>query len=169
MAKLLVTCRDLYGEFRTKLCIRDAFEDPEISSSGFRAVLHVEIEGNVLELAEMMIRECFYDIGRVVPVLYEGNSTLTELKELAIKTALENIGEEESICFRLHKRGAHGLDKPTPEIEYEVGGSIHDALTKKYGKKPKVDLKSADITVISEVLGPLVEVGITRKNWWEEE
>ncbi|MEE9594344.1 MAG: THUMP domain-containing protein [Candidatus Hydrothermarchaeales archaeon] len=168
MAKLLVTCRDLYGESRTKLCIRDSFEDPQITSTGFRAVLHVEVEGDSVELAEKMTWECFYEIGRVVPVLYAGNSTLEELKELAIKTALEQVRVEDSFCFRVSKRGIHGLDDPTPEIEFEVGGSIHDALMEKYGKKPKVDLKNSDITVIGEVLGPDLKVGIIRKTWSED-
>ncbi len=164
---MLVTCRDLYGEFQAKLCIRDAFEDSTISHTGFRAVLHVEMEGDAVALAEKTMRECFYDIGRAVPVLYEGNSTLEDLKGLAVKAALEYVGEGESFCFRLYKRGAHGLEKPTPDIEYEVGGMIHDELTKKYGKKPKVDLRSPGVTVIGEVLGSKLEVGIVRKSWGE--
>jgi tRNA(Ser,Leu) C12 N-acetylase TAN1 len=165
MAKLLVTSRSLYRELRTKLCVRDAFEDSKITSTGFRAVLHVEIDGDPLELAEKVTRECFYEIGRAVPVLHVGKSTLEELQMLAVKTALEHIRSEESFCFRLNKRGSHSLDTPTPEIEFEVGGSIHDALAEKYGGKPKVNLEDPDITVVAEVLGPTLEVGIIRKSW----
>jgi len=168
MPKLLVTCRDLYGESRTKICIRDIFEDAKISTTGFRAVLHVEMEGDPLELAEKMTYECFYEIGRVVPVLFEGNSTLDDLRELAIKTALEHIGPDDSFNFRLYKRGDHELDMPSPEIEYDVGGSVHDALAEKYGKKPRVNLSSPDIAIVGEVLGPSIEVGIIRKTWSED-
>ncbi len=168
MAKLLVTCRDLYGASRTKLCIRDTLENSKVSLSEFRAVLHVEVEGDAIELAEKVTRECYYEIGRVVPVIFEGDSTLNVLKEFAIDTALEHVGKDDSFSFRLHKRGDHGLDEPSPDIEYEVGGSIHDALSKKFGKKPRVDLDNPDIIVIGEVLGPTVEVGIIRSVWMED-
>ncbi len=168
MAKLLITCRNLYGESQAKLCLRDALEGITITPTSFRAVLHGELEGDSLKLAEEVMMECPYDIGRAVPVLEEGKSTPEELMEMTLKVGLEHIGVDESFCFRLHKRGAHGLEKPTPELEYEVGGAIHDELEKKYGKKPKVDLKDPDVMVVAEVLGECLEVGIIKKTWYEE-
>ncbi|MEE8167686.1 MAG: THUMP domain-containing protein [Candidatus Hydrothermarchaeales archaeon] len=168
MAKLLVTCRNLYGESQAKLCLRDVVEEVVIKPTEFRAVLHVEAEGDALELAEMVTRECPYEIARAVPILEEGESNLKALEELALRVALEYIKKDESFCFRLHKRGTHGLEKDTPEVEYEVGGVIHDALKNKFKKKPKVDLDDPDVTVVAEVLGEGLEVGIARKVWSED-
>lgn len=168
MGEAVVTCRSLYGEFQTLISLQRLLEGIEVSKTPFRAVLKVAHgEKSPLELAEKITRECFYDIGRAVPVLEKTDSTLEEIRRAAIKVALEHVGKGETFCFRLHKRGAHSLDNPTPELEYEIGGSIHDALWKKHGERPKVSLKDPDITVVAEVMGKESVVGVVRKEWQE--
>ncbi len=165
MARVLVTSRDLYGESRTRRCLRELYPNAKMTPTGFRAVLLVEAEGDALEVAGAITRECIYDIGRAVPVLAEGFSTQEDLSKLALDVALKFLERGKSFCFRLHKRGIHGLEKPTPDLEYEIGGAIHDALLARHGEKPKVDLKGADVIVTAEVLGAKLIVGIVRREW----
>jgi tRNA(Ser,Leu) C12 N-acetylase TAN1 len=165
MGEAVVTCRSLYGEHQTFISLQRLVEGIKVERTPFRAVLMVEHEMDALELAEIITRKCFFDIGRAVPVLVKTSSTLEDIREAAIKVALEHVGREESFCFRLHKRGSHSLEKPTPELEYEIGGSIHDALTEKHGKSPKVDLSNPDVTLVAEVLGSMALVGVIRKEW----
>lgn len=168
MGEAVVTCRSLYGEFQTFISLQRLREGIRVSRTPFRAVLRVRHdELGAMELAEMITRECFFDIGRAVPALREVSSTLEDIQEAAIGVALEHVGKGESFCFRLHKRGAHSLESPTPEIEYEVGGSIHDALWKKHGERPRVDLSKPDVTVVAEVLGDKTMVGVVREEWHE--
>lgn len=166
MGQAIVTSRTLYGEFQTTLTLRRIIEGIKITKTSFRAVLRAENEDmEALVLAEKITKECYYDIGRAVPVLAEVESSLEEVRKAAIKVALEHVKKEESFCLRIHKRGTHSLGKPTPELEYEIGGAVHDALAAKYKAKPKVDLSEPDLTVVVEVLGGESFVGILRKEW----
>ncbi|RPJ04437.1 MAG: hypothetical protein EHM36_10655 [Deltaproteobacteria bacterium] len=79
------------------------------------------------------------------------------------------IGQDESFAFRIHKRGSHGLGEDTPALERDIGGAIWDTLHEKYGKGPKVNLRSPDVAVIAEVLGPTTAVGVARRLWHENE
>lgn len=165
MAKLVVTSRDLTTLKKTRSALRRAIPGASIRGVGLRAIVLVEAEGSALELAEKVNRECWSSIGRAVAVLSEVESSFNPVKEAAVKAGMEYIGQEESFCFRLHKRGSHGLVEDTPKLEYEIGGDIWEVLEKKYGKKPKVDLRNPDVAVIAEVLGPQTAVGVLRKNW----
>ncbi|MEW6070410.1 MAG: THUMP domain-containing protein [Candidatus Thermoplasmatota archaeon] len=163
MGKLIVTARDLYGEGSLKRALQDI--GLVARSTGFRAVLAIETERDIFEVAQEIARKYPYDIGRVVAVLEEVESEDTAIKERAIFHALEHVGKEESFCFRVHKRGGHGITKPTPEFEYDVGGTIYEELEKKYGKKPSVNLKNPDIAIVAEVLGKRTLIGIWRGSW----
>lgn len=136
-----------------------------VRRAGFRGIFILEAEGDALELSKKINQECFQSIGRAMAVLAEVQSTLEAIKEAAVKIGAEHISEDEKFCFRLHKRGSHWLEQETPKLEYEIGGAIWVALQQKYGKKPNVDLKNPDITVVAEVLGPNTAVGIMRKAW----
>lgn len=50
------------------------------------------------------------------------------IKDAAVRISGEQIGSDESFCFRLHKRGAHGLEHDTLKIEQEIGGVIWTAV-----------------------------------------
>jgi tRNA acetyltransferase TAN1 len=166
MGQTIVTSRTLYGEFQTTLTLRRLIEGIRVAKTPFRAVLRVEHEEmEALKLAEKITRECYYDIGKAVPVLATVKSNLDEIREAAVRVALDHIKKGESFCLRIHKRGAHMLDKPTPKLEYEVGGAIHDALTEKHKEKPKVDLSNPEVTVVVEVLGKKSVVGVVKREW----
>ncbi len=169
MIRLLITCRDIYGEYETIKSLKRVVEGIKVKRTGFRAVLIAEVEeGDPIKIAEKVNRECSPDIGKVVLILEDVESNFENVKEAAVKVGLSQISEGESFCFRIYKRGSHYLDKPTPELEYEIGGTIYEELEEKFKKKPVVDLKDSDITIVAEVLGKRAEVGIIRKKWSEE-
>ncbi|GBE17450.1 tRNA s(4)U8 sulfurtransferase [archaeon BMS3Abin16] len=95
-------------------------------------------------------------------MLAEVESNPEEIREASVKVGLAYIKKGKSFCLRINKRGVHNLEKPTPELEYMVGGSVYDALAEKYMVKPKVDLSNPEITIIVEVLGMKSIVGIVR-------
>ena len=165
MGKLIVTARELDAAKRTVAALRAAIPDARVTRTGFRGIVALEAEVDALELAERVTRECFADIGRATAVLAEVDSTLDEIKRVAVRIGTEHIGKDERFCFRLHKRGAHMLALDTPRLEYEIGGAIWVALQQKHGVKPLVDLKNPDVTVVAEVLGPITAVGVVRKAW----
>jgi tRNA(Ser,Leu) C12 N-acetylase TAN1 len=165
MHKLLVTARDLYSARALKAFLRKLGFNPK--ATGFRAVLllYLEPEKDIFDCASELARKCSYEIGRIVAALEEVDSTEPYLKEAAVRIASKYIRKDESFCFRLHKRGAHKITKPTPEVEHDIGSAIYEELTKKYNKAPKVVLKEPELTVVAEVLGEKTLLGITRKEW----
>jgi len=165
MAKLIVTARELDATRQAVAALRTAIPDARVTRTGFRGIISIEAEGDALGLAERVTRECFADIGRATAVLAEVDSTLDEIKQVAVKIGAEHIREGERFCFRLHKRGAHMLELDTPKLEYEIGGAIRVALQQKYEVKPSVDLKNPDVTIVAEVLGPITAVGVVRRAW----
>jgi len=166
LGQAVVTSRTLYGEFQTTITLRKLIEGIRVRKTPFRAVLMVEHEEmEALGLAEEITRECYFDIGRAVPVLAEVESSLEDVREAAVKVALAHIRKGERFCLRINKRGAHALEKPTPELECEIGGAVHDALAEKHKAKPEVDLSDPEVTVLVEVLGRESVVGIVRKEW----
>ncbi len=163
--KVIVTARTLYGARRTISALRKAVPNAHVHTTGFRGILVLEAEGNPLELACRITRECADSIGRAVAVLAKVTTRFEPVRDAAVKTGVDHIHEDESFCFRLNKRGSHELEKDTPVIEYEIGGAIWVALHAKYGKRPPVNLKDPDVTVIAEVLGEDTVVGVMRKDW----
>lgn len=159
--KLVVTARNLYGEES----LIKALEAQELNPkrTGFRAVLLVETDKDIFDVAREITRKL--EVGRAVPVIEESESKYLSVEESAIGIALEYIKEDDSFCFRVHKRGAHNIDMATPEFEYKVGSAIYEALEKKYNKKPIVNLKLPDITITAEVLGKTTYVGILKRIW----
>jgi len=127
----------------------------------------LEAEGDVFELAKLICRQCSRLIGHVTAVLAEVESRFDPIKEVAVRIGREQIGAEESFCFRLHTRGAHYLEQDTMIVEREIGGAIWTALQEKHGAKPRVRLKNPDVTIVAEVLGPITAVGISRMAWHE--
>lgn len=164
MGKLIVTARELDSK-RTIAALRAAVPNARVMRTGFRGIVALEAEGDALELAERVTRECFLDIGRATAVLAEVDSTSDEIERAAVRIGTEHIGKDERFCFRLYKRGAHMLELDTPKLEYQMGRAIWMALKQKRGIEPSVDLKNPDVTVVAEVLGPITAVGVVRKAW----
>ena len=163
--KLLVTSRSLTTTRKTRRVLERTLPDAHIRGSGFRGIYLVDAEGDALELAHKVCRECDASIGRAAAVVAEVRSELSPIEDAAIRAATEHVRSEEKFCFRLNKRGSHFLDKDTPTLEYEVGGAIWVALRERYGERPKVDLSDPDVTIVADVLGPMTVIGIQRKAW----
>jgi tRNA(Ser,Leu) C12 N-acetylase TAN1 len=163
--KLIVTGRWPHVAWQIKSELRKAAPGARIRSAGFRSVFILEATGDVLELAQRINRDCAEDIWHATPALLEIESEIEAIKDAAVKIGTTKIGSEESFCFRIFKRGRHGLGKNTPELEDEIGKAVSEGLQLKNGKKPVVDLDEPDVTVVAEVLGPVTTVGVLRKAW----
>jgi tRNA(Ser,Leu) C12 N-acetylase TAN1 len=162
---LVVTSRGFYGTGRARRALAAAVPRARIRATGFGGVLLLEVEGDALELASRVSRECAGAIGRVTAVCAEVPSSAAPLREAAVRVGSERIGVADSFCFRLRKRGAHALDDDTVVLERETGAAIWLALEQKYGCRPKVDLENPDVTIRAEVLGPIALVGVQRRDW----
>jgi len=168
IAKLIVTSAGLEPARRTRYALKKVVPTARIRSTGFKGIFALEAEEDLFELAERIYRECWTEIGHVTAILVEVESKLETIKDAAVSIGGEHIGSEDSFSFRLHKRGAHFLERDTLALEREIGGAIWTALEAKYGAKPRVQLKNPSIAVIAEVLGPVTALGISRRAWREQ-
>lgn len=169
MAKLVVTSRGRAQAGEALHELRRTMPTARVRRTRFRGVLLVEGEGeseaDALRLAETVNRQCAACTGHATAVLAEVESNLEQIREAARQVGSAHIGEHETFCFRIFKRGAHRLDANTPTVEREIGGAIWQELERRYGTPPQVDLTDPDVKVIAEVLGPSSAVGIVRKAW----
>lgn len=149
--------------------MRAALPGARIRGTGFRGVFTVEGAGEALDLAELVCSGCSERIGHVTAVLALVESRLEPIKEAATAAAAAYVRAGESFCFRLHKRGAHGLEQDTAKIEEEIGGAIWTVLHARHNEKPKVSLKKPDVTVTAEILGPVAAVGVSRRVWFHDQ
>ena len=163
--RLLVTARGLNAMRRTRRVIERALPASRVRASGFGGIVLVDADGDAVELAETVARRCAGRIGRVVAVTDEVESRDRAMRDVAVRASVENVGPDETFCFRIHKRGRHGFVDDTRELESEIGGAIWQALERAHGRPPHVDLEDPDVTVTAEVLGPSTVVGISRKRW----
>jgi len=159
--RLLVTYKNFLSSKQTYLAIKRVLPRAEVRGSGFKGVFLVEVEGDPFEAAKALNR-CSA-VGRAVPLLVEVASDVESVKQAALRVS-ELLSPAESFCFRLYKRGAHKLDKPTPEIEREVGAAIQMEVERRKGRRPEVDLENPDVEISAEVLGPVTHVGILRES-----
>ena len=164
-ATLFVTSRSLYSTGRTLHAVKTALPSAETRGAGFTGIFLVADRGDALELAQWLTRTCSEQVGRVMAVLACVPSTARSIREAAVTVGMEQIDEGQTFRFRLRKRGAHSLEQDTPVLEGEIGGAIWVALERKYGAKPRVNLKNADVTIAAEVLGPTTLVGIVKPAW----
>ena len=167
IAKLIITSAGIETERSTRGALKAAVPGARIRRTGFKNIFSLEAAGDVCELAKLVCRECSHWIGHATAVLEEVESRFEPIKEAAVRIAREQIGPEENFCFRVHKRGAHYLERDTSTIEREIGGAIWTTLEEEQGAKPSVKLKNPDAAVVAEVLGPITAVGISRRAWRE--
>lgn len=167
-AKLIVTSSGMERARYTRSALKAAVPAGSVRRTGLKGIFSLEAEGDANELARLLHRECRQHIGHATAVLEEVESRLEPIKEAAVRAGREQIGKEESFCFRIHKRGAHFLERDTLTIEQEIGSAIWMALQEKHAAKPKVNLKNPDIAIVAEVLGPITAVGILRRAWREQ-
>jgi tRNA(Ser,Leu) C12 N-acetylase TAN1 len=166
--KFVVTGPGVYSRRWPKSVLRKAVPEAHILRSGFPSVFILEAEGDLTHLAQTINRKCSENIGHTTAVLYEVESRLDPVKEAVVRAGIEQIGKDEKFCFRLHKRGSHFLEQNSCDLEREIGGAVWQALEQKYGKRPAVDLKKPDVTLVGEVLGPKTAIGFCRKDWAEK-
>jgi len=159
--KLVVTCRN-YRVNQTYQAIKRLLPKAEVKRTPFKGVFLVEADGDPIEVARELNR-C-PSVGRAVPVLMEVPSNPEAVKQAALRVS-EWVGKGESFSFRLHKRGSHQLQRPTPELEREIGTELEKAIRERTGTEPEVELERPDVEITAEVLGPLTYVGILRGNW----
>ena len=167
-AKLIVTSSGMERARYTRSALKAAVPTGSVRRTGLKGIFSLEAEGDVIELAKLIWRECRQHIGHATAVLEEVESRVEPIKEAAVRAGREQIGEQESFCFRIHKRGAHFLEQDTLTIEQEIGSAIWIALEEKHAGKPRVNLKNPDVAIVAEVLGPITAVGISRRFWREE-
>jgi tRNA(Ser,Leu) C12 N-acetylase TAN1 len=95
-------------------------------------------------------------------VLAEVPSARAQMVDAVARVAAEQVRPGEWVCVRLHKRGAHGYLKPTPVLERAAGAAAWQALRRRDGAEPRVDLVQPDVTIHVEVLGPRTLIGVAR-------
>ena len=135
-AKLIITSAGLEPARRTWFALSAVFPTARIRSTGFKGIFALEAEKDLFELAEPIYRECRSRIGHATAILAEVESRLEAIKDAAVSIGREHIALEESFCFRLHKRGAHFLERDTLALEREIGGAIWTALVSLGRTKP---------------------------------
>ncbi len=162
MGRVLVTARDLTLERKTRWELLRQFPRARVRRSPFKGVLFLEAEGDPLLMADRIREACPDSIGRVTPLLVESESTLEAVRQSAVEVGLSQVRRNESFSFRVYKRGSHGLQSPTPDIEREIGTAILESLYRRDMLRPRVELACPDVVVVAEVLGPRTAIGIIR-------
>ncbi len=159
---LIVTARGLRAGRQARRALRRALPEATITGTGFTAVLAVAAGGDPLTLAAQASGCGSRALGRVVAVFAQVPSARPQMVEAVARVAAGQIRPGESVCVRLHKRGAHGYLDPTPELERAAGTAAWQALHRRDGAPPRTDLAHPDVTIHVEVLGPRSLVGIAR-------
>lgn len=164
-ARVIITSRDFVRNRQMIRSLRRALPRVEIHGAGFMGVFRVEAEGGSSEELAAQISRSEIEVGHVTAIVFEGPTELDAIRDAAVRIGREKVGEAETFCFRIHKRGLHGLELETPRIEREIGSAIWQALEERYSKEPHVHLTDPDVAVIAEVLGEMTLVGVSRKAW----
>ncbi|HKJ34296.1 MAG TPA: THUMP domain-containing protein [Balneolales bacterium] len=167
-ARLIVTARGLYSNKKARRALRRILPYARIHKTGFRSVYVIETHGNVLHIAEKIIRRCLDDVGHATAVVEEVQTDINNIKEAMVSAGSQLIKEYDSYCIRIKRRGSYFLDENIQALEADIGGEIWKVLKEKYGKEPRVDLENPDIKIIAEVLGHATAIGVQYKSWFEE-
>ena len=167
--RLLVTARG-FGTVRdARRALRDAVPGARILGTEFVGILVVEARGDAHSIvARVADAAGAGGIGRVMLVLADVESEREPIEAAAVALGRDRIRPGESFCFRLHKRGSHGLAETSLTLEREIGGAIWTALRERDVEDPRVDLASPDVTLAAEVLGPRTLLCLRRRAWLHE-
>ncbi len=111
---LIVTARGLRDGGRARQALHRAQPGARVKGTGFTAVLAVEAHGDPAALAAQATGSGSRWFGRVVAVLAEVPSARASMVDAVARTTAGQVRPGESLCVRLHKRGAHGYLEPTP-------------------------------------------------------
>jgi protein-L-isoaspartate(D-aspartate) O-methyltransferase len=160
---LIVTASSLRAGRWARRALRRALPGARITGTGFTGVLAVHAPGDPCALAEKALSVPSRAVGRVVAILTEVPSARAQMLDAVARIAAGHARPGESLCVRLHKRGAHGYLEPTPELERAAGTAAWHALYRRDGTPPRADLVHPDVTIHVEVAGPRSLIGVTRE------
>lgn len=159
---LIVTARSLRDGRRARRALHQALPNARVKGTGFTAVLAVDAQGDPAALAAQAAGPGSRWLGRVVAVLAEVPSARAQMVDAVARVAAGQARPGESLCVRLHKRGAHGYLEPTPALERAAAAAAWEALQRRDGIEPRADLVHPDVTIHAEVLGPRTLIGVAR-------
>ncbi len=159
---LIVTARSLRDGGQARQALHRALPGARVKGTGFTAVLAVDAPGDPAALAAQAAGSGSRWFGRVVAVLAQVPSVRAQMVDAVARAAAGQVRSGESLCVRLHKRGAHGYLEPTPALERAAGTAAWHALRQRDGAAPGVDLVHPDVTIHVEVLGPRTLIGVAR-------
>jgi protein-L-isoaspartate(D-aspartate) O-methyltransferase len=159
---LIVTARSLGDGRRARRALHQALPGARVKGTGFTALLAVEAQGDPAALAAQATGSGSRWFGRVVAVLAEVPSARAQMVDAVARVAAGQVRPGESLCVRLHKRGAHGYLESTPALERAAADAAWEALQQRDGTEPRADLVQPDVTIHAETLGPRTLVGVAR-------
>lgn len=149
--------------------LREISDLGEFKETGFRDVLQGQVENLEIFLEELNKRQ-ITAISRVIPVeeffRFKPENLLEILKE-KIRNLVDRIGEGETFCVRVERRGFKGA-LSSSELERSLGGYIWQLLKDKYGKPPKVDLTNPDKLVAIQTIGGLCGIALIDRRFREK-
>jgi len=142
------------------MVLREVSDLGEFKETGFRDVLQGQVDDLEAFLEELYKRQIM-NVSRVIPVeeffRFKPENLLEILKE-KVRCLTDRIGEGESFCVRVERRGFKGAISSS-DLERNLGGYIWQLLKDKYGKPPRVDLTNPDKLISIQTIGGLC--GIT--------
>ncbi|MEM2685491.1 MAG: THUMP domain-containing protein [Candidatus Bathyarchaeia archaeon] len=149
--------------------LREISDLGEFKETGFRDVLQGQVEDLEAFLEELTKRR-LTAVSRVIPVeeffKFKPEDLLEILKERA-RRLVDRIGEGESFCVRVERRGFKGAVSSS-ELERELGGYVWQFLKDKYGKPPKVDLTNPDKLISIQTIGGLCGIALVDRKLREK-
>lgn len=141
----------------------------EFKETGFRDVLQGQVEDLEAFLKELTNRQ-LTSVSRVIPVeeffKFKPENLLETLKD-KVRGLMDRIGEGESFCVRVERRGFKGAISSS-ELERSLGGYVWQLLKDKYGKPPKVDLMNPDKLISIQTIGGLCGIALVDRKLREK-
>jgi len=143
------------------IVLREISDLGEFKETGFRDVLQGQVDDLETFLEELSRRQII-NVSRVIPVeelfRFKPENLLEILKE-KVRRLTDRIGEDESFCVRVERRGFKGAISSS-DLEKRIGEYVWQLLKDKYGKPPKVDLKNPDKLISIQTIGGLCGVAL---------
>ncbi len=158
----------VYDERDTRRGVHALNDLGEFKATDFRNIIRgkvEDLESFLTKVEERILPPTFLPIRRVIPIeewFYFSPNRFLEIAKAKIGRYLDRIGEEESFCVRLERRGMKG-QLSSKDLEVEIGGYAVDMLRRKHNREPKVDLEDPDQIVVIETIGSLAGVSLISK------
>ncbi|MBS7613109.1 THUMP domain-containing protein [Candidatus Bathyarchaeota archaeon] len=151
------------------IVLREISDLGEFKETGFRGVLQGQVEDLEAFLEELTKRQ-LTTVSRVIPVeeffKFKPENLLEILKE-KVGSLVDSIGEGESFCVRVERRGFKGAISSS-ELERGLGEYVWQLLKDIYGKPPKVDLTNPDKLISIQTIGGLCGVALVDRKLREK-